>query len=115
MITSIVFIVFGLIIRVYAIVSLGRDATWRILAPKRVVDSGIYKFIRHPMYLGSLLSYTGLALLMTNIGTAFVFFMLLVNFTFDRIDREEQLLARVWGDDYINYMKRTKMLIPFII
>jgi len=37
-----------------------------------------------------------------------------VHFFIDRIDREEQLMYIKFKDKYAEYMRRTKMLIPFI-
>jgi len=74
----------------------------------------MYKFIRHPMYSGGLLMSLGLFGVLTNWKIALCLFYLLVNFTIDRIDKEEQMMLMVFGDKYIEYMKKTKMLIPFI-
>ena len=37
-----------------------------------------------------------------------------LNFIFDRIDREEKFLITVFGKKYIDYMKQTKIIVPFI-
>jgi protein-S-isoprenylcysteine O-methyltransferase Ste14 len=88
---------------------------WRIIKPMKLVKKGIYKHIRHPMYLGSILSCFGISLLLTkNIGVSIMFVVVLTNFLLARIDQEEQMLVFNYGVEYIEYMKRTKMLIPFV-
>ena len=52
----------GLSLRWYSVVYLGRLFTYdvAIAADHRVVDSGPYRYIRHPAYSGSLLTFVGL-------------------------------------------------------
>ena len=115
LILGLVLLLFGLIIRISAIRSLRNNLTWRILKPTQVINGSLYKFIRHPMYLGGLFDYSGLCLLLTrNYGITIIFFIFLLNFTLDRIDREEKFLYMEFGNKYLEYMKKTKMLIPFI-
>lgn len=105
----------GLLIRGVAVKSLGKNLHWRIVYPKDLNKVGVYKLIRHPMYLGGLLDHAGLCLLLSkNYGITIMFFILLFNFTLDRIDREERFLITGFQEKYINYMENTKMLIPFI-
>jgi len=75
-----------------------------------LIESGIYKFIRHPAYLGVLI-FTGsfIASWATLIMWLFLLFVLLI-----KIRLEENLLQEKFVD-YKNYKKRTKMLIPFIL
>ncbi len=105
----------GLSIRIFTIVQLRSNAHWRIQKPNQLIKTGIYQYIRHPMYLGGFFDYTGLCLLLThNIGITIMFFIFMMNFIFDRIDREENFLCAAFGQEYVDYFKRTKMLIPFL-
>jgi len=105
----------GIIIRFFAIRSLGKNVHWRIVPPKETVKRGLYRYIRHPMYLGGLFDYTGFFWIITGSpAIALCLFTILLNFTLDRIDREEKELLFWRGKEYQNYMKQTKMLIPFI-
>ena len=77
-----------------------------------LVTNGIYKNIRHPMYLSFVMWAIGQALLIDNwlagpIGI--VAFMLIYLF---RIEQEEQQLVEVFGDEYVNYQKITGRLLP---
>jgi protein-S-isoprenylcysteine O-methyltransferase len=80
----------------------------------RVVRSGPYRFVRHPMYAGALLSDVGIALALAN---ALSFVLLLVPSTYAyvrRIAAEERLLSERLGEDYQEYARTTKRLIPFV-
>jgi len=107
---------FGLTLRWYCIVYLGRFFTVNVAIHSRheVVDTGPYKYVRHPSYAGALLAFLGLALCVGNwISLAVV--MLPVTWAFARrIATEEHALANALGSPYTNYMRQTKRLVPFI-
>jgi len=107
---------FGLALRWYSIVYLGRFFTVNVAihSQHEVVDTGPYRRIRHPSYAGALLAFLGLALCLGNwISLAVV--MLPVTWAFSRrIATEEHALANALGTPYTNYMRRTKRLAPYI-
>lgn len=79
-----------------------------------LVASGVYRHVRHPMYLAFWLWAIAQAALLPNwfAGLAgLVGFGLLY---FGRIVPEEQLMLETFGDEYRTYMKRTPRLIPWI-
>lgn len=96
--------------------ALGRNSsiTLEIREKHRVVCSGPYRFVRHPMYLSFLLMGIGQAMLLPNwisgmagvVGCAVLFFL--------RINKEERMMQDGFGPEYAQYMKRTKRIIPFI-
>lgn len=79
----------------------------------KLVTSGPYKFVRHPMYTGMLLMYAGIALAFLSwvglLGVLFLFWAFL-----ERIKSEEALMAEHFPNEYPGYKKETKKLIPFI-
>lgn len=77
----------------------------------QVVDQKVYKKVRHPMYLGALLFYLGMAIIMYSLP---LFIMFLIIFLFyNYIARhEEKLLLNRFGNDYKEYMKTTRRWIP---
>lgn len=81
--------------------------------PQRLVDSGIYAHIRHPIYLGSLLMGLGFEL---TIGSWLFFVVLIIGtpFVWGCAYKEEQLLKKWLGQDYQDYKKRTSWFIPWI-
>jgi protein-S-isoprenylcysteine O-methyltransferase len=113
---GIVLFVFGLALRWYAIVYLGRYFTVdvAIAADHRVVDSGPYRLIRHPSYTGALLCFLGLGICFRNwlaLAWAFIPPTLMLLW---RIRIEEGALTRALGETYVNYSARTRRLIPFV-
>lgn len=76
-----------------------------------LVDTGVYSLVRHPMYLGILLLYLGLAsstLSMISLGLWLGIFAV-----YDWMaDYEEQILIRVFDGDYIDYKRRVPRWIP---
>jgi len=106
----------GLILRWYSIIYLGRFFTVNVAihSGHEIIDTGPYKRIRHPSYTGALLAFLGLALCLTNwVSLALVMLPIFLAFS-RRISIEETALASALGSPYINYMRRTKRLAPFI-
>lgn len=95
---------------------LGKYGGPRIVIEKehQLITNGVYKYIRHPMYLGFLFIFFGYSLslgsLFMTLVICFVFLLIFKN----RIDIEERLLLSEFGEEYANYMKRTKRLLPFL-
>jgi protein-S-isoprenylcysteine O-methyltransferase Ste14 len=113
---GIVLIVAGVFVRQWAILTLGRFFTTAVGVQKnqKVVDNGLYRYIRHPSYLGVLIIMAGIGLALHSWGGILV--LLAINglaFGY-RIHIEEQVLVSELGDNYLQYMKRTKRLIPFV-
>lgn len=50
-------IIFGFLIRCIALYQMRKNNVWRILKPVDYQKQGIYKYLRHPMYLGALLIF----------------------------------------------------------
>jgi protein-S-isoprenylcysteine O-methyltransferase len=106
----------GLSLRWYSIIYLGRFFTVNVAihSGHEIIDTGPYKRIRHPSYTGALLAFLGLALTLTNwVSLAVILVPILLAFS-RRIAIEEHALASALGSPYINYMRRTKRLAPFI-
>lgn len=114
--TGIALMVAGLAFRWYAIRSLGRFFT-RTVATRvgqNVVESGPYRWIRHPSYSGSLLMFFGLGLAMTNWASLLVI-MLGAGIGYGwRVHVEEQALCADLGQPYRDYMRRTRRFVPFV-
>jgi protein-S-isoprenylcysteine O-methyltransferase Ste14 len=80
----------------------------------KLIDSGIYSRVRHPMYSAFWLLACAQAALIPNwvagfsgiVGWGILFFM--------RVGREEQLMTDTFGDEYRAYMGRTKRVIPWV-
>ena len=73
-----------------------------------LVTAGAYRFTRNPMYLGMLLLYAGVALIVggpLTIGPLILVFLIL---NFYVIGREEAYLKRRFGTAYVEYQKRVR-------
>lgn len=106
----------GLVLRQYAIFTLGPlhalDVTTRF--DQHVVESGPYRWIRHPSYTGSLLTAAGILLCSTNWLAPACFAIVVAAYGY-RIRFEERTLAEDLGPPYREYMRRTKRLIPLVL
>jgi protein-S-isoprenylcysteine O-methyltransferase Ste14 len=106
----------GIVLRWYAIVTLGRFFSTRVqtTSDQQVVESGPYRVVRHPSYTGGLMTVLGVLLMSTNWVTLACFAIALPGFAY-RIYVEEHALASELGDQYRDYMRRSKRLVPFLI
>ncbi len=86
--------------------------TLEVREKHQLVTRGIYRRVRHPMYLALLLYSAGQALVLPNwvagpsYGLAFALLFAL------RVGREERMMLEEFGKDYEVYMARTKRLVP---
>jgi protein-S-isoprenylcysteine O-methyltransferase len=106
----------GIALRWYAIVYLGRFFTVNvaIAADHRLIDSGPYRYVRHPSYTGALMAFLGLGLALSNWASlAMVLAPALLVFQ-RRMNVEESALIQAFGTQYQDYMRRTKRLLPGI-
>jgi len=85
----------------------------RILPEHELITCGIYKHVRHPGYMGELLLYFSIPLLFNSLY-GFLVMVLLVPLILYRIKIEEQALIMKFGDEYRNYVKNTRKLIPCV-
>jgi protein-S-isoprenylcysteine O-methyltransferase Ste14 len=83
-----------------------------VLEGQHIVKTGFYEHVRHPAYSGSLLAYLGMGLVFTNsISFALIFFPVLLAALY-RIRVEERILKEAFGDEYNDYSRSTKRLVP---
>jgi protein-S-isoprenylcysteine O-methyltransferase len=106
----------GVILRWYAIFYLGRFFTVNvaIAADHRVVDSGPYRYVRHPSYTGCLMCFVGLGIFSGNWLSLFLMCVPPTWVFIHRIRIEEAALRAALGTDYAAYCARTPRLLPFV-
>ncbi len=110
-----------LIIASVAIVSCGFYMLRRYGQPKHVIDdtaslvtSGIYRYIRHPLYSSLIFLACGVFLKdISVVSSILVLVTLALTVAMARIEEQENI--RKFGAGYADYMKTTKMFIPFVI
>lgn len=81
------------------------------IPPDRIVDTGPYRFVRNPMYLGHIIFFLGLALVLRSWLALAVFVFHAVWFDL-RVREDETRLLGIFGGPYLSYCKRVKRWIP---
>jgi len=90
----------------------GRTLVGRIGEPK-FITTGVYAWVRHPMYLGSLLVLLGLFVATLSLLSLLVWVGLFA--FFDRMATyEERDLCRVLGEQYLNYQRQVPKWLPHV-
>lgn len=110
-------ILLGVALRWYAIWTLGayftRDVA--VSTDQKVVQTGPYRFIRHPSYSGTFLTMLGVGLAMTNWASLVALFLCVFSGHLYRVSIEEKALIKIIGQPYIEYMHYTKRFIPWVL
>jgi protein-S-isoprenylcysteine O-methyltransferase Ste14 len=104
----------GLAVRIWAIVVLGQSfrMTVEVDSNQQVVDSGPYRWVRHPSYTGIVMLMAGLGLVYGNLPALAILLVLPAGVLVHRIFVEEALLSTIMGRPYTEYAARTKRLVP---
>ena len=79
----------------------------------KLIEVGFYKYIRHPMYSSFILMGPGAFLKHVSFLTA-ALVVIVITSAYLTAKVEEKELIEKFGDDYVQYIKRTKMFIPFL-
>lgn len=106
----------GMVLRFISIVTLGRYFTVDVTIRQdhRLKKDGLYKHLRHPAYLGSLISFIGLGITTDNWISLLVITSAMLTVFIIRINIEEKALTEQFGKEYTEYRKDSYGLIPFI-
>lgn len=112
---GLLFVVAGLGLALGGAVTLRSNysATLLIRESHELVVHGIYRFVRHPIYLGTILVMLG-GPIGTSSWIALLPALLLIPLFIYRMGVEEGLLLEEFGEEYRAYMSNTKRLIPFV-
>ena len=113
---AVILMLCGFAFAIWARRHIGRFWSARITLKEghRLIESGPYSLVRHPIYSGLLLS---MAATVMTIGTvqSVCGYALLVGALVFKLAAEERLLAATFGEAYREYRKRVKALIPGVI
>jgi protein-S-isoprenylcysteine O-methyltransferase Ste14 len=116
LIVGVVCLVVGLwlLYRSHADLGTNWSVTLQVREQHRLITHGIYRHARHPMYLALFVYSLGQVLVLPNwiagpsyliaFGILFVF----------RVRKEEKMMLEEFGNEYAEYMARTKRLVPGI-
>jgi len=106
----------GVLLRWYAIVHLGRFFTVNVAIADdhRLIDTGPYRWLRHPSYTGWLTAVAGLGLCLGNAVSLAILVVATLGLILWRIGLEEKALRTAFGDAYAVYARKTARLVPFL-
>jgi len=111
-------VLFGQFCRTLAMITGGSSFRHLVQDTKRadhkLVTHGIYQYLRHPAYFGFFWWSIGTQILLFNPLGVVLYSMASFSFMKDRIQHEEDTLIEQYGQDYVNYRKRTPVGIPRI-
>ena len=108
--------VIGLIIRIQSILTLKQYFTYSVSQVEKheLIETGLYKAIRHPGYLGQLMIFAGISISLSNwLSILLMMIPIAIGYSY-RIKVEERFMIEQMGENYLNYQKRTKRIIPMI-
>ncbi len=121
-------------VRLQAYAQLGTNFTYRLAVPDGLVTNGLYAYVRHPSYTGLYGAIIALKVLFLNqhgapscIGISFgdnwigetiptmVFFGIIWWVMMRRVNEEEKMMEKEFGQKWRNYREKTTKFIPFLI
>lgn len=107
--------IIGLVLCRIAQVTIGKS--WRVgideQSKSALVTNGIYKYIRNPTYTGLYFLCAGVWLINPTVVYSYWILLFYVMMEF-QVRCEEEYLETMYGNEYLNYCKRTKRYIPII-
>ena len=121
-VTGLLLLVFGGIIQLKARLELKRKAGFssntatgrlKIVESHQLVRDGLYTHIRHPIYFGEILRNLGFVIIFSSVYGLLIIFLALTLLYF-RIEIEEKILAAKFGNEFEDYKKNTKRIVPYI-
>jgi protein-S-isoprenylcysteine O-methyltransferase Ste14 len=112
-----IMLIAGAVLRRYCFNALGKSFTGIVIVSQdqRIVQDGVYRFVRHPSYTAALLMFTGIGLALGSWISLAILFLVHCCLYGIRVAVEEKALLQTLGKPYREYMSRTKRFIPFVI
>ena len=100
-------------LKALAVIDISTVADMRTDRKPALITTGIYRYIRHPLYFALVIAFVGLLLIFPFANVA-VFSLSLLGYLLVGAYLEEQKLVRYYGDEYLTYRKQAGFLIPRI-
>jgi protein-S-isoprenylcysteine O-methyltransferase len=106
----------GIVLRSTAIAQLGRFHTPNVAirSDHQLKQDGLYRYVRHPSYLGALIAFVGFSLALGNWVSILITMTIMPCIYLYRIHEEDAALVSAFGAPYREYCLRTKRLIPWL-
>lgn len=80
----------------------------------RLFTGGLFKYSMHINYFGDVILFTGFALITGNLVMLVIPLFMVLNFLFFIIPRLDKYLAEKYGDEFVEYARRTKKFVPLV-
>lgn len=115
-VVGLIFYLIGALMVLFSRYSLGKQATGTLIIREdhELITSGIYKYVRHPIYGSGMLGILGFVLVTQSIIISILTIIIYFKIFYDRARHEEKLLLEEFGTEYEEYMMKSKKFIPFI-
>ncbi|KAK9275185.1 hypothetical protein L1049_022446 [Liquidambar formosana] len=111
-------VLIGEIIRKMAIITAGQSFTHLIKVNHeehhKLITHGVYRFVRHPGYLGFFIWSVGTQIMLCNPISTIAFVVVVWHFFAKRIPYEEYFLRRFFGSQYEEYAHQVPSGVPFV-
>ena len=113
-VAGVILVIAGLYIRISSILTLKEHFTYTVtrLEQHELIETGLYRTIRHPGYLGQMVIFLGIALSMSNWLSVLGMMLPVTTGFLYRIRVEETFMQEQLGRKYVDYKRRTHRLIP---
>lgn len=109
---TLVFILFGAVMGLFGVYSfLKAETTVDPLKPEKansLVDTGVYKISRNPMYLALALVLIAFSIYLKSLWSLPVVLLFMIYMTRFQIFPEERAMLKLFGEQYITYMERVR-------
>jgi len=105
----------GFTLTLSAIRTLGKEWSFSIEIKRepKIVQEGLYRFIRHPYYVGAALEVLGYTLFANSFYTFTATFFTLIPLLFIRGTLEEKIMEENLKEEYIRYTREVGAIVPF--
>jgi protein-S-isoprenylcysteine O-methyltransferase Ste14 len=106
----------GLALAIWARLILGRNWSGVVTLKEdhELVQRGPYRLVRHPIYTGLQGMFLGTAIAFGSLSAFIAVPLVFVSFWI-KLSREERLMLKQFPDDYPDYQRRVKRIIPFLL
>jgi protein-S-isoprenylcysteine O-methyltransferase len=95
---------------------IGRNWSGRVTVKEdhELIQSGPYAIVRHPIYSGFLLAILGTAICQGELRSLLALPLATLGWTF-KLRLEEAFMTQQFGSVYVDYKRRVKALVPFVV
>lgn len=116
-IIGVLMIITGIIFRAWAVRTLGKyfTATVQIKEDHTLIRTGPYRIVRHPSYSGAFMAIVAGAVVLESLTGFIISCIAMIIAYYVRIGIEEKELIARFGNDYLDFKRETKMIIPYVL